>query len=130
MSRVPTLDTAFRLSHGMKRPRQKSKPYLEWLHELPCVITGRSPVEACHVRFGAFAYGKRETGTAEKPDDIWCLPMSPVCHRTQHSVGERQFWQEHSINPLAVCALLFVHYTRGDLEAARLVCLHAREIGP
>ena len=129
MSRVPTLDTAFSLSHGMKRPRQKSKPYLEWLHELPCVITGRSPVEACHVRFGDLHYGKPHSGAAEKPDDIWCLPMCPELHRIQHSMSEKRFWSDEAIDPLAVCALLFVHYSRNDIEAARQVCLHAKEIG-
>ena len=129
MSRMPIPDTAFRLSHGMKRSRQKSKPYLEWLHELPCVITGSSPVEACHIRFGDLIYGKPHSGAAEKPDDIWCLPMTPEMHRAQHAMSERLFWFREGIKPLEVCALLFVHYTRDDLEAARLVCQHAREIG-
>src|SRR3990167_6807543 len=100
MSRLPTPATAFSLSHGMKRPRQKSKPYLEWLHELPCVITGRSPVEAAHVRFGSLAYGKHTTGKGEKPDVLWCLRIIPPYHRTQHGMNERQFWQEQGINPL------------------------------
>jgi hypothetical protein len=117
------------MSHGMKRPRQKSKPYLEWLHELPCVVTGRSPVEACHVRYGDFHYGKPHSGAAEKPDDIFCLPLTSEMHRDQHKYNEQAWWKARCIDPLAVCALLFVHYTRGDIEAARLVCLHAREIG-
>jgi hypothetical protein len=42
-----------------------------------------------------------------------------LARRSQHSQGERQFWDEIDINPLMVCAELYA--VRGDLVAMQAV---------
>lgn len=125
---LPRHPEAFSLSAGKKRPRINMAGYLDWIRDLPSVLSGRSPVEACHIRFGSYPHGKRETGKSEKPDDIWCLPMTPDEHHAQHATNERKFWQSKGIDPLLVCSLLFVAYHRDDRDAALLVLQSAREL--
>lgn len=94
-----------------REPRQRDKAYLSWLHELPCVVTGRmgDGVQAAHIRFASIEYGKRYTGGAEKPHDRFCLPLWWQEHATQHE-GERRYWRERGIDPLWLCHLLWRIY--------------------
>lgn len=109
---------------GKKRPRQSNDAHLRWIRTLPCVVTGKFPVEAAHVRYAAPAYGKRETGKAEKPDDRWTVPLSPEMHRQQHSSNERAFWETHGIDPCRVALALYA--VSGDDEQAAIILRHAR----
>lgn len=90
-----------------KRPRNKDAGYLNWLHSLPCLVTGTKPVEAAHIRYGDARYGKRPTGMQEKADDRWAVPLSPAEHRRQHSMNERDYWQSVGIDPLQVALALY-----------------------
>ena len=93
-----------------RRPRVRSKRYLQFIASLPCVITGARPVECAHVRYGEAKYDKRQTGAGEKPSDIWALPLSAEMHRlsdeAQHQHGERQWWEGRGIDPLELCVKL------------------------
>ena len=121
--------TAFPQSAGQKRPRQKSPVHLDWLRTLPCVVTGQQ-AEAAHIRFGSWQHGKRETGMGERPDDKWCVPLSPEEHRlgnrSQHTMSERRYWNEKGIDPVIIAALLWA--VSGDTEAGQSICLNARII--
>ncbi len=117
--RIVRPDTAFALSTGRKRPRVHSATHLEWLRTLPCAVTGGAPVEAAHIRYGDMTYGKRETGKSEKPDDKWCLPLSPVEHRKQHAMNEREYWRSVGIDPLLVALKLWAN--TGDDRAAEVI---------
>lgn len=112
--------TAFQeTSRRRKHPRVKSEGYLAFIRSLPCVITGGYPVEAAHIRFGDMAYGKRGTGAAEKPDDRWCLPLTPDMHRSQHARGdERAWWAEAGIDPLPLCLALYTCGEDHDIATA------------
>jgi len=100
-------DTAFSLSPtDKKRPAKKDAGYLKWLHELPCLVTGTRPVEACHVSYADPRYGKRERGKGEKSDDRWAVPLCPAEHRRQHSMNERDYWRSVGIDPLHVALAL------------------------
>jgi hypothetical protein len=124
-------DTAFTLSPGKrKRPREHDDGHLRFIRTLPCLITGTRPVEACHIRYADPRYGKRETGMSEKPSDKYVVPLSPEKHREQHSMNEREFWEKHRIDPLAVATALWAN--TGDDEACEMIlqefpsCLRAR----
>lgn len=119
--------TAFSLSpgKGKKRPRVHNKAHLDFIRSLPCAITGTRPVEAAHVRYAAPEWGKRETGTAEKPDDAWAVPLSPEKHREQHNESEREFWLKYGINPITLALALF--RASGDEEAAETILQMARK---
>lgn len=131
-SRMLIPSTAFSLGRGKKRPRKESVDHLKWIRSLPCIITGkRGLVAAAHVRYGDPAYGKRETGLGEKPDDRWSVPLSHHLHTgdlaTQHANGEREWWAGHKIDPLSVA--LALHGMSGDDEAAETILRNARKHG-
>lgn len=127
MAQIKRPDTAFSLSHGLKRPKQAAPDHLRFVHGLSCLICG-APGEAAHVRYGSLAHGKRETGAGQKPDDKWTVPLCPAHHRegpdAQHNHSERKWWVLQGIDPLVIAALLWA--CTGDNEAAEQVCMHAR----
>lgn len=110
---------------GKKHPREEDGAHLDFIRELPCLITGSQPVEAAHISYASPTYGKRERGKAEKADDRWVVPLSPDKHREQHAGNEIAFWNAHGIDPLQVSLAL---YNCGrDHEMARIIIRSARE---
>ena len=95
-----------------KAKPQKDKGYLAWLHTLPCVITGMSPVEAAHVNTAAPAYGHDGRGKGQKAHDSFALPLDPYMHATQHKGNEMAFWAQYGINPHIYGLVLFGIYSR------------------
>lgn len=95
---------------GKASKRIKDKPYLEWIHELPCIVTGRLGVEAAHISYPEPRYGKLGRGLGAKESDRWCIPLSPAEHRNQHSMGERAYWAAHGIDPCVVALALSAAY--------------------
>lgn len=120
-------DTAFRNDGRRarkKQPRERAEAHLAFIRTLPCLVTGKTPVEAAHVRYGDARYGKPKVGMAEKPDDHWAVPLSPDEHRRQHSMNERAYWQSVGIDPVLVASLLWS--STGKVEAAMQIIQHAR----
>lgn len=115
------------MSLRQRQPRLKDKGHLEFVSRLPCIITGRAPVQVCHIRFPSLEHGKRQTGKGEKPDDRWVLPMIPEMHARQHAGNEQQFWEGHGIDPLAVAKLLYA--CSGNIQEGQKVIRMARRIG-
>ena len=113
----------------IKEPRRHSEKHLAFIRRLPSLIKPDQggPVEAAHIRYAHLPYGKRYVGMAEKPDDMWVVPLSPEAHRAQHAMSERMFWAEYGIDPLLVAALLWLH--SGNEQAATQVIMNARSIG-
>lgn len=107
-----------------KRPRENDEKHLSWIRTLPCILTGKRPVEACHVRYPDPRFNKREVGAGEKPSDRWVVPMCPGKHRQQHAQNERSFWLAHDVDPVVVAAALFA--VSGDDEAAEVILREAR----
>ncbi len=62
----------------------------------PCLVCGRSPGHAHHVRFAQpRAIGRRVS-------DEWVVPLCATHHRALHTVGDEQkWWKERGINPRA-----------------------------
>lgn len=82
-----------------KRKPAKSKDYLEFLHKLPCVVTGALTVQAAHVSFAAPHFGHYGRGKGTKAPDRWALPVSPEEHAKQHSMNEAAYWKAVGIDP-------------------------------
>ncbi|WEK50361.1 MAG: hypothetical protein P0Y66_22410 [Candidatus Kaistia colombiensis] len=120
-------DTAFANApaSGPKRKRVTDEAHLRWIRTLPCVISGKRPVDAAHIRFADPSYGKRETGKAEKSSDRWALPLFPALHREQHDGNERLFWAKYGIDPCRVAAALYG--VSGDDEQAEIIIRTAQE---
>jgi hypothetical protein len=117
--------TAFSLSTGKKkRPRKENEDHLKWIRTLPCLVSGKRPVDAAHVRYADPRYGKREVGGQEKPDDRWAVPLHRSEHDKQHSGDERSYWSVLGIDPCQVA--LALSGMSGDDEAAEVILLEAR----
>lgn len=121
--RVPRPPTAFSCApaKGARRPRRFHQDHLRFIRTLPCCVCGtRKFVEAAHVRMASAIHGKRETGTGQKPDDAWAVPLCAAHHRegpqAQHVIGEAAFWTLHSIDPCGLALALWC--ATGDQERA------------
>lgn len=94
------------------KPSGKMPSHLDQIRRLPCLLSG-GQAEAAHLRFADASYGKEETGLGRKPDDKWCVPLSPILHRlaknSQHSGNERAFWEQFGVDPLKVAVELWKH---------------------
>ena len=109
-----------------RSPRQKNDAHLDFIRGLCCVCCGNDiETEAAHLRTGDLYYGKRNTGAAEKPSDIWVLPLCGHCHRAQHNGSETAFWKAMGINPY-VLALSLWGCTGEHATALQVIELQAR----
>jgi hypothetical protein len=77
----------------------KSKGYLAWLHTLPCVVSGRRPVEAAHVSYADWDVGAWGRGKGQKASGRWAVPLHPDLHRDQHQNNEVRWWVSQGIDP-------------------------------
>ncbi len=108
----------------VKSPRKEQADHLAFIRQLPCVICGKVPSQAAHVRFADARYGK-QVGMQEKPDDKFTTPLCDVHHRSQHSIREIGFWEDIGIDPHALA--LALHSVSGDLERGRKIIEAWRE---
>lgn len=93
----------------------KSKPYLEWIHQLPCIVSGQSPVEAAHVSTANEPTGHTGRAKSNKASDRWVLPLAKHLHDQQHKGAEMEFWKQQGINPHNACLVLWGLFNeRGD----------------
>jgi hypothetical protein len=82
--------------------RIRSKEHLRFVAQQPCLICGRSPTHAHHVRFA------QSRGLGLKVSDEFTVPLCAIHHQQNHATGnERLWWQEHKIDPLAVAERLW-----------------------
>lgn len=112
---------AFRIARDIspdptpKAKPTKSKNYLAFIHLLPCVLTGRTEVQAAHLSMAAPRYGHYGRAKSSKASDRWVLPLSPVKHRRQHEIGEDLFWRSAGIDPHVLALVIYGLWTEyGD----------------
>ncbi len=82
--------------------RVRDKQHLRYVASRPCLVCGRSPSHAHHVRFAQpRAIGRRVS-------DEWVVPLCATHHRALHTVGDEQkWWKERRIDPVAEAARLW-----------------------
>lgn len=98
-------------------PREKNERHLDFIRSLACVSCGdNTSTEAAHLRSAKREYGKAPTGGAEKPHDMWTLPLCGRCHREQHTMSEEEFWKRRGLNPWVLALSLFA--ASGDYSLA------------
>jgi len=62
----------------------------------PCLVCGRSPGHAHHIRFA------QPRATGRKVSDEWTVPLCATHHRALHTVGdEEKWWKELGVDPIA-----------------------------
>jgi hypothetical protein len=77
--------------------RIRSKAHLRYVASQPCLICGRSPSHAHHVRYA------QSRGLSLKVSDEFTVPLCVIHHHHIHTTGqEREWWQERNVDPLKV----------------------------
>jgi len=97
---------------------RENPKYLVYLRLLPCCGCGATHgIQAAHVRF---LLVKRELkgGTSLKPDDRCAVSLCDNCHRLQHQIGEKSFWNQRRTHPETLVALLTGMYELFEKDLA------------
>ena len=82
--------------------RIRCKEHLRFVASQPCLICGRSPSHAHHVRYA------QSRGLSLKVSDEFTVPLCAIHHHHIHTTGkEREWWQERNIDPLKVASSLW-----------------------
>jgi hypothetical protein len=82
--------------------RIRSKEHLRFVASQPCLICGRTPSHAHHVRY------TQSRGVGLKVSDEFAVPLCAIHHHHIHTTGnERQWWEERNIDPLKVAQALW-----------------------
>jgi len=76
--------------------RVRDKEHLRYVASQPCLVCGRSPAQAHHVRFA------QPKATGRKVSDEWVVPLCATHHRSLHTVGDEvKWWKMCGIDPIA-----------------------------
>lgn len=105
-----------------KRRPAKKPDYLEFLHHLPCAVSGVYGVQAAHVSYPSAWHGAYGRGKGTKVPDRFALPLSPEEHDLQHSCklgSERDYWASKGIDPHELANALWGVY--GDFDEAEAI---------
>jgi Rad52/22 family double-strand break repair protein len=92
--------------------RIRCKEHLRFVATQPCVICGRSPSHAHHVRYA------QSRGLGLKVSDEFTVPLCAIHHHDLHTVGkEEEWWKARNIDPLMVAHSLWRESNRGVRDA-------------
>jgi len=76
--------------------RLRDREHLLFVGSLPCLVCGRSPAHAHHLRFA------QPRAMGSKVSDEWTVPLCPIHHRSLHDVGvEEEWWHAKAIDAKA-----------------------------
>src|SRR5215470_13751078 len=82
--------------------RIRSKEHLRFVASQPCLICGRAPSHAHHIRYA------QSRGLSVKVSDEFTVPLCATHHHQIHTTGkEHAWWQGRNIDPLKVAADLW-----------------------
>jgi recombination DNA repair RAD52 pathway protein len=82
--------------------RLRSKEHLRFVAHQPCLICGRTPSQAHHIRYA------QSRGLALKVSDEFTVPLCAIHHTENHATGdERRWWRERNIDPLPIAQELW-----------------------
>ena len=103
---VPAKIDKSKLTFGEPR-RLRNKAHLKFVASQPCLVCGRSPADAHHLRF------TQPRAMGLKVSDEFTVPLCRVHHRDVHSHGDEvAWWERRAIDPLATSRTLWVSTQR------------------
>jgi ERF superfamily len=89
-----------KLTFGEPR-RLRNRAHLKFVASQPCLVCGRSPADAHHLRF------TQPRAMGLKVSDEFTVPLCRIHHRDVHSHGdELAWWQKRAIDPLVTSRAL------------------------
>lgn len=96
---------------GAEPLRLRDRDHLARVAAEPCLVCGRQPAEAHHLRF---AQPRAMRAMSRKPGDQFTVPLCRLHHQELHGQGdERAWWEARRIDALAEAQRLW--------EGSRLV---------
>ena len=85
-----------------KPVRERDRQHLKFVTTQPCLICGRTPSDAHHIKFA------EPRAIGRKVSDKFTVPVCRLHHRELHRHGkERSWWRRYGIEPLGVAAALW-----------------------
>jgi hypothetical protein len=85
-----------------KPVRERDRDHLRFVAAQPCLVCGRTPSDAHHIKFA------EQRALGRKVSDKFAVPICRLHHRELHRRGnERAWWQNQGIEPLVVAATLW-----------------------
>jgi hypothetical protein len=82
--------------------RYRNKDHLHFVTQQPCLLCGRKPSDAHHIRF------VQPRALGRKASDEFAVPLCRAHHRALHRVGdERAWWKQTGIDPVKVARKLW-----------------------
>jgi hypothetical protein len=85
-----------------KTIRQRDKEHCKFVASQPCIVCGRTPSEAHHIRFA------QPRALGRKVSDEYTIPVSRLHHRELHGYGdEASWWASVSIDPMPIALVLW-----------------------
>jgi len=82
--------------------RVRDSDHLEYVATLSCLVCGRAPSQAHHLRFA------QPRALGSKVSDEWVVPLCNLHHRALHDGGnEEAWWAEHKIDAASEAARLW-----------------------
>jgi hypothetical protein len=87
--------------------RHRDKSHLKFVASQPCLVCGRSPADAHHLRF------TQPRALGRKVSDEFTVPLCRTHHRDNHSFGDEvAWWGRQVIDPMATSRLLWISTRR------------------
>jgi hypothetical protein len=103
---VPVKIDKSQLTIGEVR-RHRDKAHLKFVASQPCLVCGRSPADAHHLRF------TQPRAMGRKVSDEFTVPLCRTHHRDNHGSGDEvAWWGRRAIDPIATSRMLWVSTRR------------------
>jgi hypothetical protein len=85
-----------------KPVRERDREHLKFVASQPCLVCGRTPSDAHHIKFA------EQRAIGRKVSDKFTVPLCRLHHRELHRRGnEAAWWESQGIDPLGIAATLW-----------------------
>jgi hypothetical protein len=107
-----------------KPVRGRDRDHLKFVASQPCLVCGRTPSDAHHIKFA------EQRAMGRKASDKFAVPICRLHHRELHRRGnELVWWQNQGIDPLVVAATLWARMHTVAPADAEIVADRDRSAG-
>jgi hypothetical protein len=101
-NRLSEADPGDQVTIICKPVRERDREHLKFVSSQPCLLCGRTPSDAHHLKFA------EQRAMGRKVSDRFTVPICRLHHRELHRRGnERAWWQSQAIDPLPAAATLW-----------------------